>query len=57
MSTCHRLDLQTLGAQPIILPKNNPDHWSCDFTCAPGTFSIAMKFSFDIKPNCKITYI
>ena len=26
MSTCHRLDLQTLGSQPII-PKNLPDHW------------------------------
>jgi len=27
MSTCNRLDLQTLGSQPIV-PKNLPDHWS-----------------------------
>ena len=26
MSTCYRLDLQTLGSQPV-LPKNLPDHW------------------------------
>ena len=28
MSTCNRLDLQTLGSQPVIMPKNLPDH--CD---------------------------
>jgi hypothetical protein len=28
MSTCNRLDLQTLGSQPIM-PKNLPDHWPC----------------------------
>ena len=27
MSTCNRLDLQTLGSQPIM-PKNLPDHCS-----------------------------
>jgi hypothetical protein len=27
MSTCSRLDLQTLGSQPIM-PKNLPDHWT-----------------------------
>ena len=27
MSSCNRLDLQTLGSQPIM-PKNLPDHWS-----------------------------
>ena len=26
MSTCNRLDLQTLGSQPIM-PKNLPNHW------------------------------
>ena len=28
MSTCYRLDLQTLGSrvQPVIMPKNLPDH-------------------------------
>ena len=26
MSTCNRLDLQTLGSQ-LILPRNLPDHW------------------------------
>ena len=25
MSTCNRLDLQTLGSQPVM-PKNLPDH-------------------------------
>jgi hypothetical protein len=30
MSTCNRLDLQTLGSQPIK-PKNLPDHWSPHF--------------------------
>ena len=27
MSTCNRLDLQTLGSQPVM-PKNLPDHWT-----------------------------
>ena len=27
MSTCNRLDLQTLGSQPVM-PKNLPNHWS-----------------------------
>ena len=27
MSTCNRLDLQTLGSQPIML-KNLPNHWA-----------------------------
>ena len=27
LSTCNRLDLQTLGSQPVM-PKNLPDHWS-----------------------------
>ena len=26
MSTCHWLDLQTLGSQPVM-PTNLPDHW------------------------------
>ena len=26
MSTCNRLDLQTLGSQLVIMPKNLPDH-------------------------------
>ena len=26
MSTCNWLDLQTLGSQPVIMPKNLPDH-------------------------------
>ena len=26
MSICNRLDLQTLGSQPVIMPKNLPDH-------------------------------
>ena len=27
LSTCNRLDLQTLGSQPVMMPKNLPDHW------------------------------
>ena len=27
MSTCNWLDLQTLGSQPVIMPKNLPNHW------------------------------
>ena len=27
MSTCNRLDLQTLGSQPVIMSKNPPDNW------------------------------
>ena len=30
MSTCNRLDLQTLGSQPIM-PKNLPDNWHVHF--------------------------
>ena len=26
MGTCNRLDLQTLGSQPVLMPKNLPDH-------------------------------
>ena len=33
MSTCNRLDLQTLGSQPPVMPRNLPDH------CAGGTAS------------------
>ena len=31
MSTCRRLDLQTLGSQ-LVMPKNLPDHW-IDHSC------------------------
>ena len=31
MSTCNRLELQTLGSQPVM-PKNLPDHWTADVT-------------------------
>ena len=31
MSTCnHRLDLQILGSQPVVMPKSLPDHWSSE---------------------------
>ena len=26
MSTCDRLDLQTLGSQPVIMPQDLPNH-------------------------------
>ena len=28
MSTCNRLELQTLGPQPVVIPYNLPDHCS-----------------------------
>ena len=36
MSTCNRLDLQTLGSQPVNMPKNLPDHWPV-LSCGDGT--------------------
>ena len=27
MCTCNRLDLQILGSQPVIMPKNLPSQW------------------------------
>ena len=27
MSTCNQLDLQTLGSQPVVMPKNLRDCW------------------------------
>ena len=37
MSPCkHRMDLQTLGSQPTIMPKNLPDH------CSPHQHNDAM---------------
>jgi hypothetical protein len=46
MSTCNRLDLQTLGSLPVM-PKNLPDHWSRDIALdnsglgvAPGTAKV-----------------
>ena len=38
MSTCNRLDLQTLGSQPVM-PQNLPDHWS-----APTQSSLYSRF-------------
>jgi len=32
MSTCNRLDLQTLGSQPIM-PKTLPEHCPGDYAC------------------------
>ena len=50
MSTCNRLDLQTLGSPPIIMPKISiPDH--CLQPCVFGifwksTFICSTKFEF-----------
>ena len=46
MSTCNRLDLQTLGYR-LVMPKNLPEHWyvgpivhyfnsTCNFGCLIG---------------------
>ena len=37
MSTCNRLDLQTQGSQPTMMPKNLPDHQSYN-TSVRGRF-------------------
>ena len=42
MSTCNRLDLQTLGSQPIF-PKNLSDHW-----CREAS-DINFKYSIEAK--------
>ena len=33
MSTCNLLDLQTLGSQLMVMPKNLPDHTSAPISC------------------------
>ena len=41
MSTCNRLDLQTLGCQPVVMPKILPDHWfswSCSIPMMVSTW-------------------
>jgi hypothetical protein len=40
MSTCNRLELPTLGSQPIM-PKNLPDHWS-----EQQSFGQGLKFAY-----------
>ena len=37
MSTYNRLDLRTLGSQPIM-PKNLPDHWATPIAASTSTF-------------------
>jgi hypothetical protein len=55
MSTCNRLDLQTLGSQPIM-PKNLPDH------CPQLTLNLApvvgyvLKLRPQIKPGQQDRY-
>ena len=39
MSTCNRLDLQTLGSQPIVL-KNLPNRWCGLLSTIYGLWSI-----------------
>ena len=47
MSTCNRLDLQTLGCQ-LIMPKNLPNHW---FTRTPSLKSrVARGQSIQYEP-------
>jgi hypothetical protein len=45
MSTCNRLDLQTLGSQPIM-PKILPDHWSSPSFTDPVSMSLIAKGHF-----------
>jgi hypothetical protein len=46
MSTCNRLELQTLRSQ-LIMPKNLPDHWSggqrSTIPCKGGELEIEAK--------------
>ena len=41
LSTCNRLDLQTLGSRPVMMPKNLPDRWNRMLmsVCKPWRFS------------------
>ena len=41
MLTCNRLDLQTLGSQPVM-PKNLPNH------CSQGTYKMGEERSADM---------
>ena len=49
MSTCNRLDLQTLGSQPAMA-KNLPDHWS-EGSCKRNPPSDTRK-----PTPCKLSY-
>ena len=40
MSTSKRLDLGTLGSQPVIMHKNLPDHLLSELTIIPLGFGI-----------------
>ena len=54
MSTCNWLDLQTLGYQPVIMPKNLPDRW-CNVS--PGGDLVKFKefmmiYTFEHNVDC-----
>ena len=52
MSTCNRLDMQTLGSQPVMMPKNLPDH------CTLAQYSWTLFFIFYFcYPIAKKTYV
>ena len=54
MSTCNRLDLQTLGSQPIM-PKNLPDHRHTQ--CSPFILEFNLYTDFDLYFTSLTTYI
>ena len=45
MSTCNRLDLPTLGSQPVIMPRNLPNH-HCEHV--PYVFCVTFAIDFSI---------
>ena len=54
MSTCNRLDLQTLGSQPVM-SKNLPDRWSIghrlciNFSISRANFVTTLRSHLDVS--------
>ena len=49
MSTCNRLDLQTLGSRPVM-PKNLLDHWCCSVLLTKfGLSNVSEDLSLGLK--------
>ena len=53
MSTCNRLDLQTLGSQPVM-PKNLPDHCS---ECCFSKFFCLLEIQQKIDLQVVVTWV
>ena len=49
MSTCNRLELQTLGSQPVIISKNLPDHYMGPKQCSRLKSSMFFKHNLALQ--------